>query len=87
MWAEMDLNMNDQIYIALMDEGIDAWRPVPALRLEVDTYVVLRPDDYDPSFEKWQFPPGTLVICEQKQLSDGIFPVAIRKTQNVRRIA
>ncbi len=79
--------MNDQIYIALVDEGIEAWRPVPALRLEADTYVILRPDDYDPMFETWQFPPGTMVICEQKQLSDGIFPVAVRRTQDVRRTA
>ena len=79
--------MSDQIYVALLDEGINVWRPVPALRLESNTYVVLRPDDYDPSVETWQFPPGTLVVCEQKQLADGIFPVAIRQTEDVRRTA
>lgn len=87
MLVEKDSNMSDQIYVALMDEGVNVWRPAPALRLQDDTYVVLRPDDYDPSLEKWQFPPGTLVICESKQLSDGIFPVAVRQTQDVRRTA
>jgi hypothetical protein len=79
--------MSNEINIALMDEGLNVWRPVPALRLQGDTYVVLRPDDYDPTVESWQFPPGTLVICEQKQLSDGIVPVAMRQTQDARRTA
>ena len=87
MWETKGSYMNDQIYVALLDEGTDVWRPAPALKLQDETYVVLRPDDYDPAFEQWQFPPGTMVVCEQKQLSGAVVTVAVRQTKDVRRTA
>ena len=79
--------MTDQIYVALLDEGVDVWRPAPARRLDADTYQILEPDDYDPDDEHWQFPPGATVTCEPKQTADGVILAAVRLKQDARRTA
>jgi len=59
--------MTETIYIALLDEGLDVWRPANAWRTAGKCYIVLRPDEYDPDLERWQFPPGSVVECETRQ--------------------
>jgi hypothetical protein len=66
------------VYVKLFDEGVDVWRPVPAEDLGRHRYRLLSPDNYDPHDETWEFLPGTAVVCEPRQLSDGIHMVAIR---------
>jgi hypothetical protein len=63
--------MTEQIYVALLDEGIDVWRPAPARRVAGDVYTILRPSDYDPDSETWQFPPGSTVVCSPRTTSGG----------------
>jgi hypothetical protein len=70
----------DKIYVALLEEGADIWRPVPALKIDRNTYVVLQPDDYSPDDEKWEFAPGSVVIVEQRTISDGTILAAVRRT-------
>jgi hypothetical protein len=60
------------IYIALIDEGVDVWRPVEA-REDIDG--TFRLPDQAPAGELWQFPPGSIVRCE-RQLADGEVLVA-----------
>jgi hypothetical protein len=55
--------------VALLDEGIDVWRPVEARRLSPDTYLIVD-QDYDPHTERWEFEPGTSVKC-RKENRDG----------------
>jgi hypothetical protein len=50
------------INVALLDEGLDVWRPVAARRLSPDRYLILN-QDYDPMVERWAFEPGTVVRC------------------------
>jgi hypothetical protein len=57
------------IYVALLDEGIDVWRPVAARKLAADTYLILD-QNYDRKLETWQFEPGTLVRCRKKRQDD-----------------
>jgi len=59
-----------QIYIALLDEGVDVWRPVQAERLSGNTYRILN-QPYDRSVESWQFEPGDVVLCEMVESSEG----------------
>jgi len=66
------------VYVKLLNEGIDVWRPVPAEDLAQRRYRLLPTDNYDPDDEIWEFLPGTIAICEPRQLSDGICLVAIR---------
>ena len=63
------MSKRDTIYVALLDEGIDVWRPVEAQRLSPDTYLIVD-KDYDPRAERWEFEPGTVVRC-RKENRDG----------------
>jgi hypothetical protein len=56
------MSEQDTIYVALVDEGIDVWRPVAARRLSSERYLILD-QDYDPATERWEFEPGTVVMC------------------------
>lgn len=69
----------DEIYVALLDEGVNVWRPVPALRVDTDTYVILKPDDHDPEDERWEFPPGSVVTVKDRKLSDGTVRAAVAR--------
>ena len=67
-----------QIYIALLDEGVDVWRPVQAERLSGNTYRILG-QPYDRSVESWQFEPGDVVLCEMVESSEGRIRAATGK--------
>jgi hypothetical protein len=56
------------IYVELLDEGIDVWRPVQSEQQSDGTF---RLPDHAPEGERWRFPPGTRVRCEWQHLSDG----------------
>jgi hypothetical protein len=68
------------VFVALIDEGVDVWRPVPATPLGGARYRLGRPRDFDPQTETWEFPPGAVVECETRTLSGGPALVAIRLT-------
>ena len=55
----------ETIYVALLDEGLDVWRPVAARRLSGDTFLILD-QDYDREVEAWAFGPGTVVRCRRE---------------------
>ncbi len=40
-WVRISMSKRDTIYVALLDEGIDVWRPVEARRLSPDTYLIV----------------------------------------------
>ena len=56
------------IYMPLLNEGTDVWRPVPATQVSAGTYRVEgdMPDD-----EEWMFAPGSVVRCELRAFNDG----------------
>jgi hypothetical protein len=55
------------VYVSLLDEGTEVWRPVSATR-DGDVFLILGPM---PEEERWQFPPGSRVHCALKEFSDG----------------
>lgn len=59
----MDLE-TETIYIELLDEGTDVWRPVQGRRIRGNAFEILAAPDYDPELEIWQFVPGSVVECE-----------------------
>ena len=79
--------MVEETHIALLDEGVDVWRPESAWEIGDHTYIVLRPDDYDANLETWQFPPGSTVVVENRKTCEGEVPAAIRPAQQERRSA
>jgi len=66
------------IYVALVDEGVDVWRPVQAEHLSDNLYRILD-QSYDRAIESWQFEPGDVVLCDMIESSDGRILAAIRK--------
>lgn len=52
------------VFVRLLDEGTDVWRPARADRLPDGSYRLLPPEGYDPEDEKWEFAPGSTVVCE-----------------------
>jgi hypothetical protein len=64
-----------KVFVALLNEGTEVWRPVDAEHLGGDLYRLLGlvPDD-----ESWQFQPGDTVHCAAKVFREGNALVAIR---------
>lgn len=75
----MDSNTKKIIYIRLLDEGTDVFRPTEVLDLGEGLFRVLPTADYDPEDEKWEFPPGSIVRAEKFQDRDGEHWRAVRR--------
>jgi hypothetical protein len=56
------------VYVALLGEGTDVWRPVSARDLGGGMFEIL---GIVPAGETWQFPPGAKVRCVAHRFSDG----------------
>ncbi len=52
------------IFVRLVDEGVDVWRPVQARRLSETTYQIA--DEAIPEGEAWAFSPGDIVVAEHR---------------------
>ena len=57
-----------EIFVALLDEGTDCWRPVAAQRLGENLFLIV---GAIPEGEIWQFRPGQTVRCADHVFSDG----------------
>jgi hypothetical protein len=68
----------EQIYVGLLDEGVDVWRPVRAEHLRENVYRIVN-QPYDREVESWQFEPGDEVVCELIESSEGRILAATRK--------
>jgi hypothetical protein len=65
-----------QIYVRLLDEGTDVFRPTFATQQANSCYLLLPTPDYDQEDETWEFKPGDVVRCKKKLLAGGIRLVA-----------
>jgi hypothetical protein len=54
------------VYVYLVNEATDVWRPAEAHWLHDDVYELLPVNTYDPEDEEWQFVPGSVVRCEDR---------------------
>lgn len=61
-----------EIYVRLVDEAVDVWRPIRAQVLGDGLYLV----PTAPSDERWEFAPGTRVRCVLRSLG-GSSPVLV----------
>ncbi len=60
----------ETIYVALLDEGVDVWRPVEAIHEHDDVYSIVSVNS-DPEDEHWQFHTGEAVRCRRKTFEGG----------------
>ncbi|MCS6975607.1 MAG: hypothetical protein NZM31_01185 [Gemmatales bacterium] len=64
MSAETDSSTDlVELFVPLLEEGTPVLRPTRGKILGFDRVLVLATPEYDPSVEKWAFPPGTVVTC------------------------
>lgn len=66
------------IYMPLLNEGVDVWRPVEAMKINDIGYMVT---ENAPPDEEWAFQPGHILRCEELQLSEGRHLVAVAKAK------
>lgn len=59
-----------QIYVFVLAEGTDVWRPVQAIYEHDNVYRIISPNP-DPEDEQWQFSAGDLVRCKSLRFSGG----------------
>ncbi|MCI0348645.1 MAG: hypothetical protein L0Z53_04400 [Acidobacteriales bacterium] len=64
------------VYVYLLDEGVDCWRPVQADKVGENLYRIRGPV---PEGERWEFQPDDVVRAVIRKLSDGPTLVAIEK--------
>jgi hypothetical protein len=60
----------EQIYVRLLDEGAEVWRPVQARREGIEAFRIVGPRP-QPEGERWEFPLGSLVTCRPRRYADG----------------
>ena len=65
----MNIKRTETIYVNLLDEGTDVWRPVEAEILGENLYRIIS-ENKTPEDENWEFATGDIVRCERKLLSD-----------------
>ena len=56
------------IYIPLLSEGTNCWRPTQAEQVGSDTYRIV---EARPSGEEWPVATGDVVRCELRRFADG----------------
>ena len=69
--------IDSTIYVRLLDEDVDVWRPIKAERLDGAVYRIV--DQSVPENERWEFGPGASVVVQSKQFDDGRTLVAVRR--------
>ena len=67
------------VYVFLPDELVEVWRPMHAVRLGNGFRLLDSTPDAAHDGERWEFPPGSLVGCETRPLSDGPCLVVVRR--------
>jgi hypothetical protein len=66
-----------EIFVRLLDENVDVWRPVKAEEIAADRFRIVD-QPYDRDTERWEFEPGDEVTCELVASEDGHFLAATR---------
>jgi len=61
--------MSVTIYVYLLDEGTDVWRPASADHIRDDIYRITGTPPNDT--ERWEFLPGEIVRCKNQTLGSG----------------
>jgi hypothetical protein len=69
-----------EIFVRLLDEGVEVWRPVQARQIGPDRYLILE-QRYDCEVERWEFGPGDDVVCAMVQADGGAIYAALKSSK------
>ena len=76
----MTRRTRQEIYVALLNEGIPVWRPVDAIALEDGLYQIVS-ENPDPTDEQWEFSTGDTVRCVPKSFGNSAGLVAVERVR------
>ena len=72
-----------QIFIRLLDEPVDAWRPVQAIEMGVGHYRIVSERSFEPADEHWEFTTGDIVRVRERDFGDNrVELVAVERVDN-----
>jgi len=69
--------MIQQIYVKLLDEMVEVWRPISATHLGGSTYKIENQEI--PDYEIWEFQPGDIVETKMREAFGEKSIVCIKK--------
>ncbi len=69
----------EEIFVRLLDEGVEVWRPVQARNIGPDRYLILE-QPYDREVERWEFGPGEEVTCAMVPADGGEILAAVKSS-------
>ena len=69
----------EKIFVYLLNEGTDVWRPTLGRKVDNMIFEVLPTPEYEAQDEEWEFVPGTIVECEERHLGGDRVLVAVRQ--------
>lgn len=81
MSGETDTNTRNRVFVRLLGEGTEVYRPVAAHSLGQGIYSLAGAADYDPESEEWEFKPGTKVRCQMKTIGNEELMVAVSSAE------
>jgi hypothetical protein len=73
--------MQVTIYVHIPED--EASKPVQAEKIGQNLYRILPADDYDPEDAEWEFPPGSIVRCEEREYDGMRYLQAVEKGEGV----
>jgi hypothetical protein len=59
-----------KIYIELLGEGTQVWRPVEGVHVQGDLYRIIQ-TNAEPGDERWPFETDSIVRCRLKETQEG----------------
>lgn len=65
------------VFVRLLDEGTEVFRPIRATHLFADTYRLHAGESDIDVEERWEFGPGSSVTCVRKQLEGETVLIAV----------
>jgi len=68
---------NEIIFIELLNEGANVWRPMEAKKIKENIYEIKFPPSHDPEDEELKYKVGETVICERQNRNGEFVLVAI----------
>ncbi len=68
--------VNPIVYVKLLNEGTEVWRPVSAVFLGNSCYKLMGTDIFDPEDEEWEFLPGSHVKTISKESEGKLILIA-----------
>ena len=69
-----------EVFVPLLNEGTRVLRSAPAIRRDKTRFELVPPEVYDPSDERWEFPPGSVVECRVEDSGRGAILVAFARS-------